>query len=137
MSFFPTPPSHGRSPEVQGFPPPFALQPFIADRLRSINVVGKGKRPLCPATVAETGATRRHKPGVLPVDVMEAGARFTFAHMTHSVLDVGIVPLSVQIMKSCSGAPRPLEDQGQASLKDSPRVTSFTLDGLCVSRRPS
>lgn len=99
--------------------PPFALQPFIADRLRSINVVGKGKRPSCSATVAETRTPRRQKPGVLPVGVMEAGAQFTFAHMTHGVLDVGIVPLSVQIMKSCSGTLRPLEDQWQPSLEDS------------------
>lgn len=58
-------------------------------------------------------AEARLAPILPPPGVMEAGARFTFAHMTHGILDVGIVPLSVQIMKKkkgCSGGPRPLED---------------------------
>lgn len=60
---------------------------------------------MCSATVAETEATRRQKPAVPPVGVIEAGARFTFAHMTHGTLDVGIVPLSVQIMETVAVAP--------------------------------
>lgn len=93
--------------------PPFALQPFIADRLRSINVVGRGKRPLCSATVAETEAEARRAPP-LPPGCDGSGGPVHFCTYDPRYLGCWycafIGPNNEKKKRGCSGAPRPLED---------------------------
>lgn len=101
--------SHGRSPEVQGFPP-FPLQPFIADRLRSITRFEKGNDSYS-ALLEYNTTVPQHTPSAIPVELISVGGWFTFVQLTHRILDVRIVPLSVRGMKSCNDALRPLEDR--------------------------
>lgn len=101
------------------FPPSVLLQPFIADRLRSITRLRKGNRTVLLQYVAlnevVAAAESHYDPHV--VDFLSlwccfllVGGWFTFVHLTHRISDDRIVPLSVQIMKSCSSALWPLED---------------------------
>lgn len=111
--------SHGRSPEVQGFPPlPFAA---IHCRQTTINnaVRKRGSGQLLLHSPLPETPLSQSEPIVISPRV-DSGRRllffsFTFVRLTHRILDVRIVPLSVQIMKSCSTALRPLEDYSDGS----------------------
>lgn len=101
--------SHGRSPEVQGFPP----LPFAAIHCRQTpinNAVRDGGTAAVLRHIAPNVASPQQKPAVIPGELILVGGRFTFVRLTLCILDVRIVPLSVQIMKSCDNTLRPLED---------------------------
>lgn len=112
--------------------PPFPLQPFIADRLRSITRLEKGEAGSscsllrCPKRLL----CRSRNLLWFPRELIQAGGccffSFTFVRLTHRILDVRIVPLSVQIMKSCSIALRPLEDYSDGSEQWQPALKEWS-----------
>lgn len=73
--------------------PPFPLQPFIADRLRSITRLEKGNDSYMLLYIAGNNTVPQLKPTVIPVvELILLVAWFTFVRLTLGILDVRIVP---------------------------------------------
>lgn len=112
--------------------PPFPLQPFIADRLRSITRLEKGNDSYAPQhclkhcyAAAETYCDSRG----IGLD----GRLVYFCTFDPPILDVRIVPLSVQIMKSCNNTLRPLEDHLDGSEQWQPLLKELSESDIFCS----
>ena len=87
--------------------PPFPLQPFIADRLRSITRIEKRNDSCAPARWPAAAETHCNPSGI------DLGRRLVYCCTFDPpyLLMLALCLLSVQIMKSCSNTLRPLEDR--------------------------